>query len=289
MLRRGGGREALELRLRLGARRVGTEASEHLERPVAAGLVRPRAVRHPDRRLRGEHHAFGHDADDRGGLPVHAQDAPEHAAIRAVPVLPDAVADDDDALGAPRVLAGREVTAEERLLSEHLERVGREIRAARLLGEPAIVREVHAGVRESRDPGERPALRAPFLELDERERVRAAVRRPLRTEHVELRRVLERQALDEDRVHEREHGGVHADPEREGRHRDRGEPSLLGDEAEREAKIVEQAHTDLHTYEPVVRLTEKSILDRSSHLWDEWHWPTIDASGMNVERSNDVC
>ncbi len=107
---------------------------------------------------------------------------------------------------------------------------------------------------------------APFLELDEGERVRAAVRRPLRTEHVELRRVLERQALDEDRVHEREHGGVHADAEREGRHRDRGEPSLLGDETEREAKIVEQAHTDLHTYEPAGRLTEsRSWIARPTH------------------------
>ena len=50
------------------------------------------------------------------GLPVDAQDPAEDVRIAAVAVLPEAVADDRDRLGAGSLVAGREVAAEERRL-----------------------------------------------------------------------------------------------------------------------------------------------------------------------------
>ena len=60
------------------------------------------------------------------GLPSMRSVLPMIVAVVAVAVLPHAVAEDHHALGPRRVVAGREVAAEERLLAEQAEDVGRE-------------------------------------------------------------------------------------------------------------------------------------------------------------------
>ena len=86
------------------------------------------------------------------GRPFTRRVWPDHVRIAAVPVLPDAVADDDDRLGPCALVAGREITAEERLLSEHAERVGGEPCSARLLRQRAVVADVHRRVANAARP-----------------------------------------------------------------------------------------------------------------------------------------
>ncbi len=84
-------------------RDAGREAAEHAE---DAHLARQLRVGRDERQPQlaaivvAKLHAVRHDADDRRGAAVDAQDAADHIRIAIEAVVPEVVADDDDGLGA---------------------------------------------------------------------------------------------------------------------------------------------------------------------------------------------
>ena len=144
--------------------------------------------------------------------------------------------EDGDVLRSLLVVAGREVTAEHRWLSEQRERVRRHARAANLLRRRAIVAQVHAVGSKSAEPFECLRLRAPVLEVGKGDTASPA-RLAQRADHVEIVRVLEGEPLEQNGVDQREHGGVHTDAERERDDRDGRIPSLLDDQMKRKPQV----------------------------------------------------
>ena len=99
------------------------------------------------------------------GWPLTRRVRPMHVRIEIEAVLPDLVADDDDRLGAAPFVGGDEGAAEDRRLSQHVEMVGRDPGALRLLGRRMVVADVDRAERVGGDAGERLRLRAPVLEI----------------------------------------------------------------------------------------------------------------------------
>src|SRR5258708_23486071 len=114
-------------------------------------------------------------------------------------------------MAALLVVAGAEGAAEQRLLIEHGEGVGADLRAARLLRRRRVVAEVRASVREGSKAGESLGLAVPVLQIRQRHAAAAEVSLPRRRENVEAAGVLERQATNGDRIDQRKHSGVPAD------------------------------------------------------------------------------
>ena len=99
------------------------------------------------------------------GWPLTRSGLPDDVGVGAVAVLPDAVAEHHDPLGAFAIVGRGEVAAEQRRLAEQPERVGRDERPAGLLGEPAIVGDVEAREGEARQAVEDARLGAQVLKV----------------------------------------------------------------------------------------------------------------------------
>ena len=166
--------------------------------------------------------------------------------VARVAVLPHAVAEDDDGCRARGVLARGEVPAEERLLPQQPERVGRDRGAADPFGRVVRVADGELLLPEPRQARERPRLGAPVLELLPRGR-RAVVgisRGVAGCEKDDLLRPVERQATDEHRVHEGEDRRVDPDAQSQRHGGDGGEPGVLEQHADGVAEVLEESHRD---------------------------------------------
>ena len=101
-------RDAVHLGLRLTAGRRVRQPSEDAKRARIPLFLRfGRDRRRPHLGVVRKSHALWHDADNRRRLSVHAHRRAEHVRIGAIPVLPEAVADDDDGLGGLELVGRR--------------------------------------------------------------------------------------------------------------------------------------------------------------------------------------
>ena len=208
-----------------------------------ADLVRQRDRRHPELGVGRELDAGRHHADDRPRLAVDADGQAEHAAIAAVARLPEGVAEDHDALGARLVVAAPEAAAEEHRLAQQVEAVGGDPDARRVLRRRPRVAHGHRSAQEGGQAFVRGRAGAPVEQIGPRDRLAAAGGRlALDAEDVEPVGLGEGQAADQDGVDQREHRGVDADAQGQGRNRHDAEPSILDEEAQREAQVLQQAH-----------------------------------------------
>ena len=206
-------------------------------------LVRQRDRRHPELGVGRELDAGRHHADDRPRLAVDADGQAEHAAIAAVARLPEGVAEDHDALGARLVVAAPEAAAEEHRLAQQVEAVGGDPDARRVLRRRPRVAHGHRSAQEGGQAFVRGRAGAPVEQVGPRDRLAAAGGRlALDAEDVEPVGLGEGQAADQDGVDQREHRGVDADAQGQGRNRHDAEPSILDEEAQREAQVLQQAH-----------------------------------------------
>ena len=144
------GGDAGHLRLRGRSRRARCESAEHAERAnVALGQqIVLGDERSPHVGVGGESHALRHDADDYGRDVVDLDRLAENRRVACVSVLPDRVAEDDDRRRFRTVFPGREVAAQERWLTQQLERVRRDARAGESFGGAAGLADVHRRRRE---------------------------------------------------------------------------------------------------------------------------------------------
>ena len=237
--------DAVELGLRLRRGDAVFQAREHREvaNVAAADLVRQRDRRYPELGVGRELDAGRHHADDRPRLAVDADGQAEHAAIAAVARLPEGVAEDHDALGARLVVAAPEAAAEEHRLAQQVEAVGGDPDARRVLRRRPRVAHGHRSAQEGGQAFVRGRAGAPVEQIGPRDRLSAAGGRlALDAEDVEPVGLGEGQAADQDGVDQREHRGVDADAQGQGRNRHDAEPSILDEEAQREAQVLQQAH-----------------------------------------------
>jgi hypothetical protein len=202
--------------------------------------------RDPDVFAVGEREALRHHADDRRRRAVEAHHPADDVARAAEVALPEAVRDDDDAIGAGAVVRGAEVAAERRPDAQDAEEVRRRPGAlvAPRLAVHGHVDRLAAAIRRHHREG---ALR--LGKLDEVHRrhppvgVEAASGRRVDEIHVnEPVRVRERESAEQHAVDDGELRGDAADAE--GEHQD-------GQGAER-AFLQEDAHADADVAENVL-------------------------------------
>jgi hypothetical protein len=136
---------------------------------------------------------------------------------------------------AGRVLAANERPAERRPHPEDVEvRSAHEVDAQLPRLAAARQRRRFAGARGHR--GERGALLLPILKVQGRDPIAEAARRLLPELNQPFRlRIPER--LEEDAVEETEDGGIRAEAERDGQHRDHREPGTLAQAAEGKPEV----------------------------------------------------
>ena len=158
--------------------------------------------------------------------------------VCAVSLLPEPLPDDHDGLGSRTVVAGHEIAAEARLLTQETEGVDGEPGSTHLLRQTAIVADVHRRRAISREARERAALAACFLKVRELESDVVALTR-LPAEHVKAIRIRDRQSSKKRGVDDAKARRVGADPERQ---RDDGggrEPRILGHQPEGEPDVLQ--------------------------------------------------
>jgi len=238
------GRDRREFRLCLRQRDAVGQPSEDLEVPGVAFLLRQARhlhERYPQVRVDREFEAFGHHADHGRWHVVHFDRAADDGWVAAIAVLPDTVAEDHHCGGAGTILLRAEVAAEQRLLADQPERVGRHIRTLESLGCASFIADVHrlAAVRGERR--QRPVRGPIVLEV----RIRHApvpIAGVARADGHDAIGIVERQTTNEHGVDEREHRRVDADAERERDHGHPREPAILHEEAERKTQVLQPAH-----------------------------------------------
>ena len=147
-----------------GASRPNTP-SERTSRLVSRSILGHE--RSPHVGVGGESHALRHDADDYGRDVVDLDRLAENRRVAAVAVLPDRVAEDDDGRRFRTVFPGSKVAAQERWLTQQLERVRRDARTGESFGGAAGLADVHRRRREDRHALKRVRLGAPVLEIEE--------------------------------------------------------------------------------------------------------------------------
>ena len=159
-----------------------------------------------------------HHADDRDRRAVQRDRSPDDAGFAAEPLLPHAVADDDDGVLAGLILLGRERAAKRGRHAQQLERVPRDLRALQPLG---AVRpdERRARALIRREALEHRVLLAPVEKRRRRHRELPVLRHDLVHAH-ELAGLRIRQRLQQHAVDHAEDRGrrAHAQGERQHGH-----------------------------------------------------------------------
>ena len=152
----------------------------------------------------------------------------------------------------------RQSVAENRPHTERLEEVGRD-RRARHADAIAAAGQRDRALEVGRDLLERAGLLPPVLEVRGRDAVaRLRVHPIVLPDRHHPGGIAERQRPQQDRVDDREDGGVGADAEGERQHDDRGEAGTLPHQAQRVAKILEQ-----HVETPLLAEEAPRVGDRA--------------------------
>ena len=190
------------------------------------------------------------------GTPVQGERPPDDGRVAAKAAPPETVAQHHDAVVPGLVLVGQERPAEGGADAEHVEEVDRRIDAGETCG---LARARQAERRAAVDRGqavERAAHVAHVAVLGSRERLAA-----LGPDDDEMPRIPERQGLEEDRVDDREHGGVGADADRDrrehrgrqrrpGRHEADGLSQIVPGEAPPPEPLAQPQRVDARAAEP---------------------------------------
>jgi len=197
--------------------------------------------RHPEGGVRlGERKAVGHDADDAPGLAAQLDRLLEHVVTPAETALPHAVRQYDDEVVAGLVLGGREQAAERGPDAEHVEQVGRRVRADQALG-LAPARERGSPAVEHGKGVERRAAVAVILDVQVRVPVLVEVdSRVGHPDHRDPVGVRVRQRPQQHAAGHAEHGRAGADAERQRDDRHDREARAAAQDAERVADVVQQ-------------------------------------------------
>ncbi len=236
------GEHAREVRLRGPGRHAAPEPSDPGE--VERGGPRARRVereREPDLHVaRGIPEARRHDPDDRARDVVHHDLPAEGTGVAAEALLPDAVRHHDDPLGAGPVLARGEPPAERRANAQDVEEVRRDARAADANGGLARLRGAEVAVveppRGDAFEGARPVLVEQDHGVGLVHPLAPGVAHRMRQPREAVRfRVGER--LEQDAVHQAEHGRRGADAERENEDHRSGEDRGAPEAARREPEL----------------------------------------------------
>ncbi len=238
-------RDGVHLCLRLRHRDAVAQPAEDIQGRAGIALLfqelRRVRERHPQVGAGGKLEAFRHHADHRCWQLVDLDGAAENGRITAVAVLPHAVSQDDHGRRARPIVLRKEIAADQRLLANQLEGVGRLVRALEALGRASFVADVHGLATGRRQARERPRRGAPVHEILIRHAPIASAPVP-RADDDDSIRVVEWQAADQDGVDEREHGGVHPDSERQRDHGDAREPAVFDQKAYGELHVLQQVH-----------------------------------------------
>ena len=118
-----------------------------------------------------------------------------------------------------------------------MERICGHVRAAVSLRRAAAVAHVHHRGAEPRQPRERSHAPPPVFVVLEGDTA-ISIARVARAERHDAVGFVEGEAADQHGVHDREHGVVHADAERERQHGSHGEGGLLAQHARRVAQVL---------------------------------------------------
>ena len=190
--------------------------------------------------IRGIREVLRHDAHDRARDVVHDHLPADSVRVAVKLLLPDAVRQHDDSIRARSVLARRERSPERRADAHDVEEVRRDPRAAHADGVLARLGSAEDAVVESPRGDTVERARVALVEHDAGVRLvhrrGAAVADGMREAH-EAVRFREGQRLEQDAVHEAEHGRRRADAE--GEHQDdrRGEAWGATKAARREPEL----------------------------------------------------
>jgi hypothetical protein len=156
--------DGIHLRLRLAAADTGPHAAEDVEPRDPALLLLGRDEHRPDIVVLRELHAFWHHADDDRRLAVDTRELADDVRITTVAILPDAVADDDGEIRPAPLVRGPKSRPSS--AAQHREGVGRQVGAPRLLGQAAVVGDVHVLAGPGAQATERLRLLAPLLQFE---------------------------------------------------------------------------------------------------------------------------
>ena len=198
---------------------------------------------------RVESEAGPHDPDHGVRLAVERERRSDQVPTRAEPVLPEPVADDDDAARTGPILLGEEGPAVQRSRAEEIEQVGGDQGAIDHFRVVAA-REREGGRSERRHPREGARLIAPIGEIGRRNAEPVQPFRQIALEdHREPVRIDVGQRREHHGVHDAEDRAVGPDAQRQRQHGDRGEARALEEHPKGEPRILEhRSHRSLSSY-----------------------------------------
>ncbi len=239
--------DGADLRLGCGHGDAGLHASDGAEGMVAALAERfgVHRQRHPDVHALGTQMKTGrHNTDHRGGLTIERNGLANHAGAATEAAFPEVVAEHDDiaaSFGVGLILARQESAAEFGMGAQQAEKV----RGYAGGGQPlrlAAAGQVEAAVAAvQRHVAEQLALSFPVGKIGPRKRIAARRRLGLIHRH-QLVGLGERQRLQQDSVHQAEHGGVGADSQRQHNDGNGGEAGRVPQPPPGVAEILSQSH-----------------------------------------------
>ena len=115
----------VEFDVRLAQRDAGFEDGVASKHPVIALCkIGRRNQGHPKVDVIGKAKSFGHNANNRRGLPVHANLVPFDAGKSRIPLLPDVVAEHEYCFGSSMIVRRQECAPQQRLRIHHRKNAG---------------------------------------------------------------------------------------------------------------------------------------------------------------------
>ena len=225
----------------LGGRRAGPQPSEHAQEVVAVRVhVIAGRERHRHEELRVDAHERElrrQDAHDHVRFGVDRDGPADRRGIAGVAAMPQAGRDDGDPVTAPLLVLGDERAAGVRENAESREEA-RGDRERRDAFGTRVAGQVDRASEERVEMRQRAVLAAIVVEIRRRGHARRARRGVDGADRDETRRILIRERPEQQGVHDAEHHRVGADPHRERREHDRGEPRAAPDQPRREAQVL---------------------------------------------------
>ena len=193
--------------------------------------------RRPDHGAAGELKVRRHDADHGVELVIQLHRLAQHIAAAREAALPDSMTQDDDVVRSQLHLLRGEGPAQRGLAAQHIEEIERDARAVQPL-RLAAARQIEPLIAERGDRREGVVLiaEAEIISRREGELRKSGLEISLANDH-ELLGSVESQRLEQHGVDHREDGRIRADSQRQGEHRNAGEPRIAAQGAESIAEI----------------------------------------------------